>query len=219
MKRILFALALLLAPAAYGQLLQSGGSGGATSITQWGGTAVVTGGVNGSVGVGGLAAAGASAAGNPVWVAGEFNTTPATLSSGQVGSLQLDSSENLLVNLKTALPAGTNLIGYARPQNSCGTTNYESVLSMLPSSSTSVTSTTTCVSEIVLNNTSSSSATVTVQDQSTACNSAACQVLSAYSIPGNSLALVQLYGTKFASGIKWNASAATTIVGNIIGNQ
>ena len=42
---------------------------------------------------------------------GVFNTTPATLTTGQSGFLQLDSVQNLLVNLKTALPAGTNTIG------------------------------------------------------------------------------------------------------------
>lgn len=44
-------------------------------------------------------------------VMGVFNTTPATLTNGQSGFLQLDSVENLLVNLKTALPNGSNLIG------------------------------------------------------------------------------------------------------------
>jgi trimeric autotransporter adhesin len=42
---------------------------------------------------------------------GQFNTTPTTLSSGNASPLQLDSAADLLVNLKTALPAGSNVIG------------------------------------------------------------------------------------------------------------
>jgi len=48
---------------------------------------------------------------NELLVAGQFNTTPTTLTSGNVSPLQMDSAANLLVNLKTALPAGSNLIG------------------------------------------------------------------------------------------------------------
>jgi hypothetical protein len=53
----------------------------------------------------------ATAATRGMQIMGVFNTTPATLTTGQSGFLQLDSSENLLVNLKTALPTGTNSIG------------------------------------------------------------------------------------------------------------
>jgi hypothetical protein len=54
---------------------------------------------------------GAAAVARGLQTMGVFNTTPATLSNGQSGFLQLDSSQNLLVNLKTALPAGSNNIG------------------------------------------------------------------------------------------------------------
>jgi len=40
-----------------------------------------------------------------------YNTTAPTLTNGQQASLQGDASGNLLVNLKTPLPAGTNTIG------------------------------------------------------------------------------------------------------------
>lgn len=40
-----------------------------------------------------------------------FNTAAPTLTNGQQASLQADSAANLLVNLKTALPAGGNVIG------------------------------------------------------------------------------------------------------------
>lgn len=42
---------------------------------------------------------------------GIFNTAAPTLTNGQQASLQLDSSGNLDVNLKTAIPSGTNTIG------------------------------------------------------------------------------------------------------------
>jgi hypothetical protein len=40
-----------------------------------------------------------------------YNSSPLTLTNGQQASLQFDSGANLLVNLKTALPAGSNVIG------------------------------------------------------------------------------------------------------------
>lgn len=42
---------------------------------------------------------------------GIFNTAAPTLTNGQQASLQLDTSGNLKVDLTTALPAGTNIIG------------------------------------------------------------------------------------------------------------
>lgn len=61
--------------------------------------------------VGGAAAAGATAAGNPVQAGGVFNTSPATITTGQAGALQLDNVQNLLVKVNTALPTGANVIG------------------------------------------------------------------------------------------------------------
>ena len=56
-------------------------------------------------GVGGWAAVGATAANNPVWAGGTYNTSPTTLSNGQVGGLQLDTNENLYVR---QAPTGLN---------------------------------------------------------------------------------------------------------------
>jgi hypothetical protein len=66
------------------------------NLTQIGGTAIVTGGVAGSQGVGGLAAAGAAASGNPVQVGSVFNTTAPAPTSGNVEPLQSDLAGNLL---------------------------------------------------------------------------------------------------------------------------
>lgn len=59
------------------------------NLAQVGGTNTVTGGVNGSQGVGGLAASGASNAGNPVKVGGPFNTTQPTVTNGQAVDAQM----------------------------------------------------------------------------------------------------------------------------------
>lgn len=45
-------------------------------------------------------------------VGGVFNTSPATISNGQVGSIQLDASQNVLARINVALPAGTAVIGH-----------------------------------------------------------------------------------------------------------
>lgn len=57
------------------------------NVTQIGSNAVVTGGVNGSQGVGGLAASGAALAGNPVLIAGSNGTNATTLSTDSAGHL------------------------------------------------------------------------------------------------------------------------------------
>lgn len=48
---------------------------------------------------------------NPVLVGGVFQTSPATITNGQQAYLQTDNTQNLLVKVNTALPAGTNAIG------------------------------------------------------------------------------------------------------------
>lgn len=48
---------------------------------------------------------------NMIMVGAEFNTTPTTITTGNASPLQLDSAANLLVNLKTSLPTGSNVIG------------------------------------------------------------------------------------------------------------
>jgi hypothetical protein len=55
--------------------------------------------------------AGGTAAANSVQAGGVYNSSAPTPSSGQQEPLQLDSAANLLVNLKTAIPAGSNNIG------------------------------------------------------------------------------------------------------------
>lgn len=223
--RLLFCVLLLLVLTSFlgaprAQLQQSGGAGSSAAVGATG-----------------------SAAPTSADLAGcTYNSSLPTLSSGQMGSAQCDSSGRVIISpipagtnvighviadsgsttavtSLPAIPSGTNLIGYTRPGNACSTTNYESGMVFLPTSSTSVTSTSTCVAVLILNNTSSSAQTVSVQDQSTLCNSGACNILSSFSIPGNSQMSIPLYGAKFTSGIKWNAANANTVMGDVIGNQ
>lgn len=72
-----------------------------TNTVQYGGTNIVTGGVAGSVGVGGLAAQGASFAGNPVLAGAAFNTTQPTVTNGQAVDLQATARGGLIVAVGT----------------------------------------------------------------------------------------------------------------------
>lgn len=225
---IVLILALVLSwSSSRAQLQQSGGSGSNASVGATGSTAPTS----------------ATLAG------GTFNTVLPTLTNGLMGSEQLDSSARQIivgagvaatpaggvvsiqgVASGTAVPvsgsvsvssitAGATLIGYTRAQNSCGTTNYESVMTNPPTSATSLTATTTCVALIYVSNVTASAASLTIQDQGTGCNSAACVWIDAFSVPANSNMAIPLYGGKFASGIKWSQGTANALSVDIVGNQ
>lgn len=95
-----------------GRLLVSPTSGGSdVNIADIGGTAVVTAGVNGLLAIGGNAASGATDSGNPVKVAGVYNSSAPTFTNGQRGDIQLDSRGNLKIGLptsSTATPSNVN---------------------------------------------------------------------------------------------------------------
>src|ERR1039458_8209287 len=55
---------------------------------------------------GALASGGATAGINPVKVAGEYNSTPVTVTTGQQYALQLDANGNLKVNTAAGAAAG-----------------------------------------------------------------------------------------------------------------
>lgn len=147
--------------------------------------------------------------------AGSANSQALTI-QGNSGGIAVPVSGTLSVN---ALPAGANLIGYTRAQNGCGTTNYESVMTNPPTSATSLTATTTCVTVIYVSNTTASAASITIQDQGTGCNSAACVWVDAFSVPANSNMAIPLYGAKFSGGIKWSQGTANALSADVIGNQ
>lgn len=75
------------------------------------GTATVTGGLAGSQGVGGLAATGATAAGNPVMIGAVYTTAQPSVTTGQVGDLQMTAHGALFVAVGTdgfAVTLGAN---------------------------------------------------------------------------------------------------------------
>jgi hypothetical protein len=80
-------------------LAASGLSNLSTNIAQWGGTTAVTGGVNGSVGVGGQAANNAATAGYPLQVSALAESAEPTLATnGQNASLATDLAHKLIVS-------------------------------------------------------------------------------------------------------------------------
>jgi hypothetical protein len=144
------------------------------------------------------------------------DSAPTTAVTGTFWQATQPVSGTVSVN---ALPAGSSLIGYIRQQNACGSTNYESGMTYPPTASTQLTATATCVDTIYVNNTTGSAATISIQDQSTNCNSAACQVFSTFSVPANSNLELPLHGMKFVSGIKWSQGTSNALMVDIIGNQ
>lgn len=73
---------------------QSPNSTGNQNLTQIGGNTVVTGGVNGSLGVGGLASSGAAVAGKPVLVAGSDGTNARTILTDTAGRLVIAGQDS-----------------------------------------------------------------------------------------------------------------------------
>lgn len=224
---LLMIAGLFFSSSTQSQLQQSGGGGSNASVSSTGGTAPTS----------------ATLAG------GSYNSSLPSLSTGQMGAVQLDSSaREIIVGAGTAgtstggvvsvqgvgggtalpvsgtvtinaIPSSTNLIGYTRAQNGCGTTNYESVMTNPPTASTSLTATTTCVAMIYVSNTTASAATLTIQDQGTNCNTAACIWIDAFSVPANSNMVIPLYGAKMTGGIKWNQGTANALSADVLGNQ
>ena len=159
-------------------------------------------------------------AANEILIGCAFNTSPTTVSNGNMTQAQCDSAANILVDLKTAIPAGTNLIGYTRPPNGCGNTFYESLPAYLANASTQITATATCVTSLLFFNKDTAQHTVTIQDQSTGCNTGVCQFLTSYPLPANTgWVRIPMDGAKFVGGIKANADAANVVIVDVIGNQ
>lgn len=215
---LLVLVAALFGPTVSAQLQQSGGGGSNSSVGTIGATAP-------------------TAATNS---GGTYNSVLPTLTTGQMGSSQLDSNaRQIVVGAGTAgtgaggvvsvqgvaggttlpvsvgsIAAGTSIIGKVVPATACGTTVQSQALAALPTSSSAVFTSTTCVMVIVLNNTNASAATVTISDnQGTPIN----DVLT-FSIPAYSQLIQPLYGVAFTSGLKWTAST-TGVTGAVLGYQ
>ena len=89
------------------------GSTNAVSISQIGATTVVTGGLAGSFGVGGLAASGASISGNPVMIGSTFTSTQPTVTTGQAVNVQSTARGALMVSLQS-VDNTVSAAGYVR---------------------------------------------------------------------------------------------------------
>jgi hypothetical protein len=113
-----------------------GGSNWSVNLAQVGGNAVVTGGVNGSEGVGGLAADGSATAGNPLLVAGKGsgnarvpivcdNWTPISFSSTSAQKIITKASAKNIyicsINLVVAAATNVALLAGTQTTNQCDT--------------------------------------------------------------------------------------------------
>jgi hypothetical protein len=80
---------------------------------------------------------------------------------------------------------------------------------------TATTPTVVFVDQINLYNTSASTVTVTITDNSTNCNGAACSM--AIDVTAKTLYPMRMSGSPFSGGIKWSASVANVINASMIG--
>jgi hypothetical protein len=139
-------------------------------------------------------------------IGGIYTTSITSLTSGQAGVALLTAKRAVVVN--------------AQMSNNCGDTYYNPAPQFLPSTSTAVTSTTTCVYSLFFTNTDTAVHTVNLVDQSTNCNSAACNFLTSYPLPPNTGWMrVELDGAQLSGGFKWSADTANKVIGVIVGNQ
>jgi len=114
----------------------------------------------------------------------------------------------------SAVPVSGSLS--ATPLTGCGSTNYDSGIVTVPSSTTTLTSTATCVNTVILINLTSSQQTCTVTDgQGTPAN----LIPPSYDIPAKSDAVFNRYGVKALSGIKWSCTNASSVAGIVRGQQ
>ncbi len=207
---VLAVMGLLFSQPVGSQLQQSGGGGSNASVGSTGATAPTS----------------ATLAG------GAFNTTLPTLTNGQMGAVQLDSSGRLLVgSIAGALPtgsntigtvtanlaAGTNAIGTVRsnPLTSCGNTIFDSGITTVPTTEAAATSTATCAEVIYCNNLTASAQTFSIKDNA----ATPVVIVNGFSLPANSNILLTFGGVKFNLGIRWVATNASAVNCQILGYQ
>lgn len=205
--------------------MNSTGSG-YVNLDTIGNTSVVTGGVAGLLAVGGPVASGGTNADNPIKEGGVFNTTQPTVTNGQIVDFQTTARgaqivatgvDAFAVNASqtgtwTVQPGNTantaQWLVKSGPFDACGTTTYDPAAVKIPDATLDVlTATTTCVDTIVVTNVGSAQATITVQDT----QGTPVQLLNALPIAPGATSVLNLGGMKFASGIKYQASASNTI--------
>jgi hypothetical protein len=172
-----------------GQLNQSGGGGSAVTATQAGTWTVQPG--------------------------NTANTTPWLASVAQGGNTAQVTAGGALRIDGSAVTQPVSGTVTTVTKTSCGTTAYDSGMLALPTSSTAVTSTATCVEAVVLVNVTSAVQTVTLTDN----QGTPAVYLTGFQIPANSTLVYELHFARLASGVKWSATNASSVNGQIVGYQ
>ena len=91
---------------------------------------------------------------------------------------------------------------------------------VVPASNTNIASEDVYVDAVVLINNGNTAVTVTVNDRSTSCASAACPLVpSGLSIAAKSVYVIPLMKVRAVGGIAWSASNGTDVVGRIVGRS
>lgn len=174
------------------------GTTNAVAIAQIGATTIVTGGVNGSQGVGGLAASGVAVAGNPLLSGGRAQSAePTAVTNAQAVSEALDLTG------KTITSPYANRENYLRGGNTTGNTT---AMQLLPSSGASVK---TYITDINIGNTGNTTVNVSFNDT-------ASTVLIAPSGGGNNPAinvpLVTAAATALTATLSGNSASVSVFV-------
>lgn len=161
---------------------------------------------------------------------GQFNTSPPTLTNGQMGTVQLDSSGSVKV-----APQGTTTVSGTvattqsgtwtlQPGNTANTTPWfvkvidnhtcsgnttidTTTVSVATSAGTDVTTSDTCVDAIYVSNKTGSAATLTVRDR----QGTPVEYATAFSIPANSILRLDFGFHKFTTGVNLVAGTATAL--------
>ena len=103
------------------------------NVAQVAGTNTVTGGVAGIIAVGGNVANAVAATANPVPVGGIFTTVPATLTTGQTGTMQFTAAQNIKTDIATIAGTAPTTAGMVDVKiNQTTTANDVDVVSQIP---------------------------------------------------------------------------------------
>ena len=83
----------------------------------------------------------------------------------------------------------------------------------IPNSATVITATDSYVDRVVLSNITAGSVTITITDTSTNCGGSVCQIWPTVTIAANTVYVADMGGIYAPGGVKWQCSAATSVVG------
>jgi hypothetical protein len=116
----------------------------------------------------------------------------------------------LIAILTSVYLAALPLVGQTAYPSAASNEAY--VLGYSPNSLTAIVSRYVLVDEITLTNDSASDVTYILQDQTTSCNSGACQLLASVSVAANATYVITFRGRLMKGGMKENCSAANALV-------